>query len=111
MNTPRTDADKGSDGSRDCPRTKEVLLTGRLQGQSEICQLWRVTDLAYLLERELSAKSAEYDALRASCQRLRDALERIANSEPRPKRNRDYDASDIQSLQRTARAALQGVQP
>jgi len=34
------------------------------------------------------------------------ALERIADSEPRPKRNGNYLAFDIEALQRTARLAV-----
>ncbi|CAB4138986.1 hypothetical protein UFOVP343_32 [uncultured Caudovirales phage] len=37
------------------------------------------------------------------------ALERIANSQPRPKRNGDYDKTDVSALQRVAKVALKTI--
>jgi hypothetical protein len=51
------------------------------------------------------------EALTAERDRLRAALERIAKSEPRPKRSRDYDRADVSALQRIARFALKGETP
>ena len=42
---------------------------------------------------------------------LMEALERIAKSEPRPKRSGDYDRADVSALQRIARFALKGETP
>ena len=54
-----------------------------------------------------------YDAIMMEVERdrLREALERIAKSEPRPKRSRDYDRADVSALQRIARFALKGETP
>jgi hypothetical protein len=52
-----------------------------------------------------SAK-AEEPSIQNENERLRAALQRIADAEPRPKRNHDYGAEEIERLQRTARAAL-----
>jgi hypothetical protein len=53
------------------------------------------TDLAAELVRRWNAHAE-----------LLEALKRIAESEPRPKRNGDYDQADVAALQRTARIAL-----
>lgn len=40
------------------------------------------------------------------CKELLRALRRIAEAQPRAKRNRDFDPEVVQSLQRTARVAI-----
>ena len=47
------------------------------------------------------------ERLEAEVVALREALERIATSQPRPKRNGDYDRHDLHNLKILARAALE----
>lgn len=59
-------------------------------------------DLAEPYEGPIFADSP----LRAAAPDLLAALERIAASEPRPRRDGTYDADVVESFQRTARAAI-----
>jgi len=61
-------------------------------------------DVEYIRADIVQALTAERD-------RLREALGRIAKSEPRPKRSGDYDRADVSALQRIARTALKGETP
>lgn len=45
-------------------------------------------------------------AIKAKLAKAVEALERVSNSQPRPKRNGDYDRSDVSALQRIARTTL-----
>lgn len=84
-------------------------------GSREACDAWvaeRVTDQAHKrnAERNWTVRRTplSYDALAARVERLEAALKRIAESEPRQsaKHHGYYSADVIESLQRTARAAL-----
>ena len=73
-------------------------------------------DLADRIEELDRACSEWADASQANYQRAKtaeaklakavEALERVSNSQPRPKRNGDYDRSDVSALQRIARTAI-----
>lgn len=52
------------------------------------------------------AQAAEIERLRGDLAKAVEALERVSNSQPRPKRNGDYDRSDVSALQRIARTAI-----
>jgi len=54
----------------------------------------------------IAALGSDKANLSHEVKRLRKALERIANSQPRLRRNGTYSAHDLEALQRTARTAL-----
>ena len=82
----------------------EVPLVDRIEAQAaeiewleKACAEWaEVSQSTYQ-----RAKAAEAKLAKAV-----EALERVSNSQPRPKRNGDYDRSDVSALQRIARTTL-----
>ena len=62
-------------------------------------------------DTQMGQSLADHMQAKAERDRLREALERIAKSEPRSKRSGDYDRADVSTLQRIARTALKGETP
>jgi hypothetical protein len=54
--------------------------------------------------------TARIAALEAKLAKAAEALRRIANSQPRPRRSGGYEGHDVSNMQRTARATLAEIE-